>query len=74
MISHYLKAIEEYPEMKDFYHAIHQDMVLENETILMLFRISESISEVPRSMRKDVEYYATLFLQYYIISRAFPLT
>jgi len=49
------QAIEEYPEMKDVYHAIHQDMVLEKETILILFRIGEPVSEVPKSMRKDVE-------------------
>jgi hypothetical protein len=44
MISHYLKAIEEYPEMKDVYYSIHKDMVEENETILMLFRRSKMLS------------------------------
>jgi len=34
-LHHYLKAIEEYPEMKDVYPSIHQDMVEENETILL---------------------------------------
>jgi hypothetical protein len=44
MISHYLKAIEEYREMKEVYYSIHKDMVEENETILMLFRRSKRLS------------------------------
>jgi len=34
-LHHYLKAIEEYPEMKDVYPSIHKDMVEENEIILL---------------------------------------
>jgi hypothetical protein len=48
--------------MKDVYHSIHKDMVEENETILMLFRIGEPISEVPRSMRKDVEDFISMLV------------
>ncbi len=49
------QAIEEYPEMKNIYDNIHKDMTEEGETILMLFRIGEPVSEVPGSMRMDVE-------------------
>jgi len=48
------QAIEEYPEMKNVYDSIHKDMAEEGETILMLFRIGKPVSEVPRSMRMDV--------------------
>jgi len=49
------QAIQEYPEMKDIYQNIHNDIVEGNETILMLFRIGKPVSEVPKSMRQDVE-------------------
>ncbi len=49
------QAIEEYPEMKNVYDSIHKDTAEEDETILMLFRIGEPVSEVPKSMRMDVK-------------------
>ena len=48
------QAIEEYPEMENVYDNIHRDLAEENETILMLFRIGKPVTEVPRSMRMDV--------------------
>ncbi len=38
------QAIEEYSEMKEVYYSIHQDMMEEKETILMLFRRSKRLS------------------------------
>lgn len=49
------QSIQEYPEMNDIYENIHKDLVKNNETILMLFRIGKPTSEVPKSMRQDVE-------------------
>lgn len=49
------QPIEEYPEMKEIYDKTHKTLVGENKTILMLFRIGKPVSEVPKSMRQDVE-------------------
>jgi hypothetical protein len=49
------QAIEEYPEMRGIQAGIHKDFVHADETILMLFRIGVPQTEVPRSMRMDVE-------------------
>lgn len=54
------QAIEEYPEMKNVYENIHKDMAGEGETILTLFRIGKPVSEVPRSMRMDVNSFKNL--------------
>jgi hypothetical protein len=48
------QAIENYPEMKAQYENFHRDLAEEGETVLMLFRIGEPVSEVPKTMRKDV--------------------
>lgn len=48
------QPILEYPEMKTVNDKIHADFAGEEKTILMLFRIGEPTSVVPKSMRKDV--------------------
>lgn len=48
------QPIEEYQEMKEMYGTIHRNFVGEDRTILMLFRIGQPVSKVPKSMRQDV--------------------
>lgn len=49
------QSIQEYEEMKDIYNEIHREIVKEEQTILMLFRIGKPVSEVPKSMRRGLE-------------------
>ena len=48
------QALEEYPEMKEPYSAIHRDYASDGGTIQMLVRLGRPSKEVPQSMRRDV--------------------
>ncbi|MNC64999.1 hypothetical protein D3C75_1152440 [compost metagenome] len=49
------QAIEEYPEMNGIYSDIHRSYAPGGGTIQMLVRLGTPLTEVPLSMRRDVQ-------------------
>lgn len=48
------QVLEEYPEMREQYTAIHNEYANDGGTIQMFFRIGTATREFPNSMRRDV--------------------
>lgn len=49
------QVLEEFPEMREQYQAIHKAYAPEGGTIQMLVRVGKPVKQVPRSMRRDVQ-------------------
>lgn len=49
------QVLEEFPEMREQYEAVHRAHAPQGGTIQMLVRIGRPIKQVPRSMRRDVQ-------------------
>ncbi|MGH8246505.1 MAG: Acg family FMN-binding oxidoreductase [Gammaproteobacteria bacterium] len=48
------QVLEEFPQMREQYEAVHKAYAPQGGTIQMLIRVGKPVKQVPRSMRRDV--------------------